>query len=404
MRGRGSTTGARPVEEGVAGRRRHHTRVRTTQTGLTGSRRVRAAGTKEAHLGWGGWGGEGAGTLSVGEEIRPVSQEVTCTAQPARVLATHSPGHGRLAPLAPTGARTLPPPPRPGNAPGSHGGGTLCSGGGVVLPRRGCAACAQTAQTRSLTEREKAWNHCSFCCRSLPAARGVRLGGQNCRPLDVIGQKSRTETVKIWRTKPRKKTIGSKPKKSEVHNAAPPRRQTCTACVFGVQDTVAVRLRRGGAADGERGLNTPADSPSSRISRSKHRLGGSVAGGGWGCAGGREWASPPTPRGRAMGGGHLGGAGSGGCAGHGAGCVGAHLLALLIVIAITDAPWACRRVGPPSSCREGGKPRGVRQTRTFGQKRACFPRTQQRKRCAARVHISKHMRGTRSVRGNTRCS
>ena len=203
--------------------------------------------------------------------------------------------------------------------------------------------------------------------------------------------------MKIWRTKPRKKTIGSKPKKSEVHNAAPPRRQTCTACVFGVQDTVAVRLRRGGAADGERGLNTPADSPSSRISRSKHRLGGSVAGGGWGCAGGREWASPPTPRGRAMGGGHLGGAGSGGCAGHGAGCVGAHLLALLIVIAITDAPWACRRVGPPSSCREGGKPRGVRQTRTFGQKRACFPRTQQRKRCAARVHISKHMRGTRSV-------
>ena len=223
------------------------------------------------------------------------------------------------------------------------------------------------------------------------------MGGQNCRPLDVIGQKSRNETVKIWRTKPRKKTIGSKPKKSEVHNAAPPRRQTCTACVFGVQDTVAVRLRRGGAADGERGLNTPADSPSSRISRSKHRLGGSVAGGGWGCAGGREWASPPTPRGRAMGGGHLGGAGSGGCAGHGAGSVGAHLLALLIVIAITDAPWACRRVGPPSSCREGGKPRGVRQTRTFGQKRACFPRTQQRKRCAARVHISKHMRGTRSV-------
>ena len=209
----------------------------------------------------------------------------------------------------------------------------------------------------------------------LPLVTGSERGTVGRAKLQAVGcnrSKIKERNRENLENKTAQKNHRIKTKKSEVHNAAPPRRQTCTACVFGVQDTVAVRLRRGGAADGERGLNTPADSPSSRISRSKHRLGGSVAGGGWGCAGGREWASPPTPRGRAMGGGHLGGAGSGGCAGHGAGCVGAHLLALLIVIAITDAPWACRRVGPPSSCREGGKPRGVRQTRTLGRNELAF--------------------------------
>ena len=188
-------------------------------------------------------------------------------------------------------------------------------------------------------------------------------------------------------------------KKSEVRDAAPPRRQTCTACVFGVQDTVAVRLRRGGAADGERGLNTPADSPSSRVSRSKHRLGGSVASGGWGCAGGREWANPPTPRGRpweADTWGERGGSGERGVRGARRGMRGG--APPLPANRDSNSPRRGRAQTPPTGRAAnlgGAKPARWAETRL-----AFLARNSARD--APRGCTFRSVRGTRSMRGNTR--